>query len=81
MISMKTEPGFLWTALSMFTGTLVIYFIGVLQLSLIADLSITKSISIGALPFLIGDMIKMIVATILFLKLRDKIDLKGIRYD
>ena len=81
MISMKTKPGFLWTALSILSGTLVIYFIGVLQLSFVANLSIAKSISLGVLPFLAGDMIKMIVATILFLKLRDKIDLKGIRHD
>ena len=48
---------------AMVAGLTVIYAIGVLQLFIIADMpSIQEAAMIGVLPFLIGDMIKLIAA-------------------
>jgi biotin transport system substrate-specific component len=51
----------------------VIYLLGIIQLSIMARLSIYKSISIGVLPFLFGDALKIITAALIYLKLKDKI--------
>ncbi len=69
----KKTPGFFWVAASMAAGTTVIYVFGVIQLSFVAKLSIEKALSVGVLPFLIGDGLKIIAATIITLKIRDKI--------
>ncbi len=48
---------------AMVAGLTVIYATGVLQLFIIADMpSIQEAAMIGVLPFLIGDMIKLIAA-------------------
>jgi len=51
------------TITAMITGLAVIYTAGVLQLFIIADMpSIRGAVVIGVLPFLIGDVIKMVAA-------------------
>ena len=73
LIEIKKKPGFIWTVSSMVAGMICIYVFGVIQLSFIAKLSIDKSISVGVLPFLIRDALKIIAAAIITLKIRDKI--------
>jgi len=73
LIEIKKKPGFIWTVSSMVAGMIVIYVFGVIQLSFIAKLSIDKSISVGVLPFLIGDALKIIAAALITLKIRDNI--------
>jgi biotin transport system substrate-specific component len=47
----------------MTAGLAVIYAAGVLQLFIVADLpSIREAVVIGVLPFLIGDLIKLVAA-------------------
>jgi biotin transport system substrate-specific component len=69
----KKKPGLIWNLFSMVAGLIVIYAFGVIQLSFVAKFSINKSISVGVLPFLIGDALKIIVAALITLKIRDKI--------
>ena len=57
----------------MLAGTVVIYALGVIQLSLIARLSIFKSIAVGVLPFLIGDSLKIIAAALITYKIKDRV--------
>jgi len=57
----------------MVIGTAVIYLFGVIQLSLIARLSIDKAITVGVLPFLIGDTLKIAVAALIAVKIRDRV--------
>jgi biotin transport system substrate-specific component len=71
LIEIREDPGFAWTACSMVVGMIVIYACGITQLSLIARLSVGKAISVGALPFLIGDILKIIAAALLSLKLKN----------
>jgi len=51
-------------------GTVVIYVIGLAQLSLVADIGIKKAIVIGVLPFLPSDMLKIIAASFIANKLK-----------
>jgi len=75
IIEIKKEAGFLLIALAMVVGFLVLYALGVLQLSIVAKLSFAKALSAGMIPFLIGDAVKIVVATFVTLKLRDRISL------
>ena len=75
LIELKKAPGFIWLAFSMAAGLSVIYAVGVLQLSLVAKLSLEKALAMGVLPFLPGDVLKIIAAAIVTLKTRDKVRL------
>jgi biotin transport system substrate-specific component len=76
LIAVKKNPGLIWTISSMLAGTAVIYFLGILQLTLVARLSVEKAIVVGALPFLPGDMVKIVLASLIYLKIRDKIKIQ-----
>lgn len=75
LVRLRNAPGFAWIAFSMTAGLCVVYAIGVLQLTYVADLSLEKALTVGALPFLPGDAVKIAAATFLTLKLRDIIRL------
>ncbi|MBW2095646.1 MAG: biotin transporter BioY [Deltaproteobacteria bacterium] len=62
---MLKAPSFSMVLLSMIAGTIPIYVLGVLQLCFVAKLGVGKAVSVGMLPFLIGDGIKIVVATLL----------------
>ena len=51
-------------------GMVVVYAIGVPWLALAADLSLKAAIVSGALPFLIGDVIKAVVAAVIAVQVR-----------
>lgn len=57
---------------AMISGLAVIYLLGVAQLSVVAGLSVSESVVIGVLPFLIGASIKL-VAALLVSKLIDPV--------
>ncbi len=63
------KPSSIHLALSMAVGTLLIYLLGVPQLSLVAKLGLGKAVAVGALPFLIGDGVKIVSATLISRKL------------
>jgi biotin transport system substrate-specific component len=46
-------------------GNVVIYVFGVAGLMLIVHLSFGKALALGVLPFLIGDVIKILLAAVL----------------
>ena len=57
------EKNIFYYLLAGFAGTVIIYFIGVTQLSLVTGIGIKKALLIGALPFLPGDILKIITAS------------------
>jgi biotin transport system substrate-specific component len=57
------EKNIFYYLLAGFAGTVIIYFIGVTQLSLVTGIGIKKALLIGALPFLPGDILKIIAAS------------------
>jgi len=71
LIETKKKSGLIWTIFSMLVGMVVIYACGATQLSFVAKLSVTKTISVGVLPFIIGDILKIIAAALLSMKLRN----------
>ena len=44
------------------TGTVVIYLFGVPWLAHVADVSLTRGIELGAAPFVVGDLLKVVLA-------------------
>ena len=76
LAALRERPGFAWLCLCLTAGTAVLYTLGVLQLSLVARLSPLKALAVGALPFLIGDGIKIVITALIALKLRDRIGVK-----
>lgn len=73
LVEARKEPGLVWIGLSLVVGNLVIYTLGVAQLSIVAHLSITKALLVGVVPFLIGDLLKLVTATLIAHKLRNKL--------
>lgn len=70
LVETKGNPSFTWILISMVIGTLAIYTLGVIQLSLWLKTSIEHAISLGVLPFLIGDSLKILLASFITLRVR-----------
>jgi biotin transport system substrate-specific component len=65
-LSEKTEkssgPTLLVNALSMSAGVFVIYFCGIFQLMMVAKIGIGAAFTLGAIPFIPGEIVKTAVA-------------------
>lgn len=55
-------------------GTIIIYILGIAQLSLVLGIGIRRAIAIGILPFLLGDILKIIAASFITRKLKSIIE-------
>ncbi|NTW76966.1 MAG: biotin transporter BioY [Syntrophaceae bacterium] len=73
LTSLRRDPGLLWLMASMFAGMVIVYTLGIAQLMFVAKLSFIKAISVGLLPPLPGDIIKIVVAAFLCRKIRARI--------
>jgi biotin transport system substrate-specific component len=73
LTALKKRPGFAWLCLSLVAGTAVLYTLGVLQLSLVARLAPATALAVGVLPFLPGDVLKILLTALIALKLRDRL--------
>lgn len=81
MIESRKHSGYVWIVLSLIVATVVLYICGVAQLSLVAHLSLKKAIAVGVLPFLIGDAIKIVAATLLIVKIKSRMQFKKVSND
>lgn len=72
MVEVRREPGLIWMGMALVVGNLVIYALGILQLSFVADISLIKSLLVGVIPFLPGDLLKLVAAAMIGLKLRQQ---------
>lgn len=70
IVEMRKNPGWVWTAMAMLIGLIVIYALGAAQLSFVAKLSLEKTLLVGVLPFIPGDIVKLALATIVYQKIR-----------
>ncbi|MEN6420601.1 MAG: biotin transporter BioY [Smithella sp.] len=70
---MKKSAGFFWYIFSMFIGMLIIYLLGSLQLSLVAKMSLKKAFAVGVLPFIPGDIIKILLAAIVSSRFKGRV--------
>jgi len=57
-------------------GTIILYIVGITQLSLVTGKKKKKAITVGMLPFLPGDILKIIAASFIASKLKPIIELK-----
>jgi len=73
LAELRKEPGPVWLGFAMVGGTAVIYLLGVMQLILIAKFSVNQAITVGVLPFLIGDALKIGVAVLIIVKIRPRL--------
>ena len=55
---------------AMIGGLAVIYLLGVMQLSFVANMTLQQAVAVGMLPFLIGDAIKIVAALIVADRIR-----------
>jgi biotin transport system substrate-specific component len=69
LVRMKKKPGFLWLCMSMAIGELVVYIFGVAQLSFVAGMPLGEAVILGALLFVPGDILKIIVAAFIARKI------------
>ena len=76
LVNLKKNPGFGWTVLSLVAGTVVIYLLGVAQLCLVARLSVNKAISVGVLPFLMGDVVKILAAAYVVKRIKPRFNIQ-----
>jgi len=58
------------TICAMIGGIAVIYLLGVMQLSFVANMTLQQAVAVGILPFLIGDAIKIVAALIVADRIR-----------
>jgi len=70
LIEFRQSLSFMWILFSMVIGTLVIYTLGIIQLSLWLKIGLEKAILIGVLPFIVGDSLKILLATYITIKIR-----------
>ena len=73
LVALKNRPGFVWICFSLTAGMAVIYTLGVLQLSLVARLTLPKALTVGVLPFLPGDAVKIVLTALIARKLQDRL--------
>lgn len=70
------KPGFLrLLAANIVGGILVVYAFGVLWLNYVSGIGISKAVIFGALPFIPGDIVKIIIAALITLKLQGHVRL------
>ena len=72
LAEVRRHPPAWWLLVSALVGHLVIYGAGIAWLSFIAHISLKKAAVVGLLPFLPGDVLKCIVATIVARKIRSQ---------
>jgi biotin transport system substrate-specific component len=77
LAAVRKNPGLVWVIASMLAGMVIIYVLGILQLTLVARLSVEKAVIVGALPFLPGDIVKIVLASLIYLKTRDRIKIQS----
>ncbi len=70
IVRLREKPGLLWYGLAMLAGDVVIFTIGVVQLSVVLRLPLDKAVIIGLLPFIPGDILKIAVASFVARKIR-----------
>ncbi len=70
IIELKKEKNIFYYLLAGLIGTLIIYIIGVTQLSFVTGMGVKRAVVVGMLPFLPGDILKIITASFIASKLK-----------
>jgi biotin transport system substrate-specific component len=76
IIESKKEKNIFYYFLAGIIGTIIIYIIGVTQLSFVTGMGLKRAVAVGMFPFLLGDILKIIAASFIASKLKPIIELK-----
>ena len=76
LAELRPAWGAAWAVFALSAGTVVIYTLGIAQLSLVAQLPVLKAVAVGVVPFLPGDAVKIGVAAVVALKARPHLNLR-----
>ncbi|MFH1347495.1 MAG: biotin transporter BioY [Candidatus Margulisiibacteriota bacterium] len=66
LLGNDSEAPFLKIAASMLAGLVVLFTLGTIHLSIIAHISLGKATALGVLPFIPGDIIKLLAAATIY---------------
>lgn len=70
IIELKKEKNIFYYLLAGLIGTIIIYIIGVTQLSFVTGMGVKRAVVVGMFPFLPGDILKIIAASFIASKLK-----------
>jgi len=70
IIELKKEKNIFYYFLAGIIGTIIIYIIGVTQLSFVTGMGVKRAVVVGMFPFLPGDILKIIAASFIASKLK-----------
>jgi len=70
IVELKKEKNIFYYFLAGIIGTIILYIIGITQLSLVTGIGIKKAITVGMLPFLPGDILKILAASFIARKFK-----------
>ncbi len=70
LVEMKKDIS--WIIFSMAVGSIIIYLVGTVHLSIFFGTGFKKAIYLGILPFIPGDIIKLLLASFIYFKLRGR---------
>jgi len=76
IVELKKEKNIFYYFLAGIIGTIILYIIGITQLSLVTSIGVKKALTLGMLPFLPGDIFKIIAASFISSKLKLVIPLR-----
>ena len=76
IVELKKEKNIFYYFLAGIIGTIILYIIGITQLSLVTSIGVKKALTVGMLPFLPGDILKIIAASFISSKLKLVIPLR-----
>ncbi|MFW6035406.1 MAG: biotin transporter BioY [Halothermotrichaceae bacterium] len=66
LVEIKEEPDLIWKTTSLVIGgIIVIYTFGVAQMMIVTEMNIAKAFTAGALPFLPGDIFKVVLTLLI----------------
>jgi biotin transport system substrate-specific component len=70
IMRMHKDPGIIWYGLAMLAGDTVIFILGLAQLSVVLHMPVDRAVIIGLLPFIPGDILKIIAASFVARKIK-----------
>ena len=76
LADLKTRPSFHWLLLCMTAGTLVIYLLGILQITFVLRIGFREAMVVGVFPFIVGDLVKTIIAAFIVNHIRSMLPLR-----
>lgn len=70
LVKSRKNPGYIWFCLSMAAGTIALYACGMAWLLLLTGMPVDRAVIVGVLPFVPGDLIKILAGAAIARKLK-----------